>query len=55
MFHVSVSLKNLWTDWYWYALSSHVFLITMHKIDTAAEVYLGPMQTYMNEIFCENS
>ena len=37
-------LKNLWTDWYWYALSSH-FLIAMHEIDTAADVYLEPFQT----------
>ena len=25
----------------------HMFLITMHEIDTAAEVYLEPFQTYM--------
>ena len=31
------------------------FSITMHGIDTAAEVYLEPFQTYMIEIFCENS
>ena len=30
-------LKNLWADWYWYALSSN-YLITMHEIDTAADV-----------------
>ena len=33
----------------------HVFLITMHEIDTAAEVYLELFQTYMLELFCENS
>ena len=33
----------------------HVFLITMHEIDTAAEVYLTPFQTYMLELFYENS
>ena len=29
----------------------HIFLITMHQIDTAAEVPLEPFQTYMIEIF----
>ena len=53
-FYVTVFLENLWTDWYWYALSLH-FLITMHETDTAAEVYLESFQTYMIEIFCENS
>ena len=33
----------------------HILLITMHEIDTAAEVYLEPFQTYMIEIFCEIS
>ena len=33
----------------------HVFLITMHEIDTAAEVYLELFQTYMLELFCGNS
>ena len=33
----------------------HVFLITMHEIDTAAEVYLEPFPTYMFELFCKNS
>ena len=33
----------------------HIFLITMHGIDTAAEVQLEPFQTYMIEIFCKNS
>ena len=33
----------------------HSFLITMHEIDTAAEVHLEPFQTFMIEIFCENS
>ena len=33
----------------------HVFLITMHETDTAAEVYLELFQTYMLELFCENS
>ena len=32
----------------------HVFLITMHEIDTAAEVYLEPFQTYLIELFCKN-
>ena len=27
----------------------------MHEIDTAAEVHLELFQTYMFEIFCENS
>ena len=26
----------------------------MHDIDTAAEAYLEPFQTYMMEAFCEN-
>ena len=30
------------------------FLITVHEIDTAAEVYLELFQTYMIEIFCAN-
>ena len=32
----------------------HIFKITMHVIDTAAELHLEPFQTYMIEIFCEN-
>ena len=32
----------------------HIFLITMHEINTA-EVYLKLFQTYMLELFCENS
>ena len=55
MFHVSVfpekSLNRL-------ALICFIlifFLITMHEKDTTAEVLLEPFQTYMIEIFCENS
>ena len=33
----------------------HVFLITIHEIDTPSEVYLEPFQRYMIELFCENS
>ena len=33
----------------------HVFLITIHEIDTAAEVYVEIFQTYVLELFCENS
>ena len=33
----------------------HIFLITLHEIDTAAKVYLQLFQTYMIELFCENS
>ena len=29
------------------------FLITMHEIDTAAEVYLEPFPTYMFELFLQ--
>ena len=29
------------------------FLITMHEIDTAAEVYLEPFLTYMFELFLQ--
>ena len=29
----------------------HVFLITMHEIDAAAEMYLEPFPTYMFEFF----
>ena len=32
----------------------HVFLITMHQIDRAAEVHLEPFQTYMIAIFFGN-
>ena len=31
------------------------FFITMHEIDTAAEVYLEPFPKYMFELFCKNS
>ena len=31
----------------------HIFLIEMHEIDTVAEVYLEPFQTYMIRIFWE--
>ena len=41
MFHVSVF--------------PHVFLVIVHEIDTAAEVYLEPFQIYMIGIFCEKS
>ena len=41
MFHVSVL--------------PHVFLVIMHEIDTAAELYLEPFQIYMIGIFCEKS
>ena len=55
MFHVSVfaekSLNRLVLVW----LIFTFFLITMHEIDTAVEVYLEPFQTYMIELFCENS
>ena len=36
-------------------LSIHIFLIKMHEVDTTAEVYLEPFQTYMIGIFCEKS
>ena len=55
MFHVSVfpdkSLNRLVLICFIFTF----FLITMHEIDTAAEVPLGPFQTYMIKIFCENS
>ena len=55
MFHVRVfpakSLKRLVLICFIFTL----FLITMHEIDTAAEVHLEPFQTFMIEIFCENS
>ena len=31
----------------------HVFLITMHEIDKAAEVYLEPFQIYMIGLFAK--
>ena len=31
----------------------HIFLITMHEIDTAAEVYLESFLTYMFELFLQ--
>ena len=50
MFHVSVfaekSLNRLILVWLNFS-----FLITLHEIDTAAEVYLEPFQTYMTEFF----
>ena len=30
-----------------------IFFITMHEIDTAAEVYLEPFLTYKFELFCK--
>ena len=53
-FTLVYSLKSLLTDWYWHGSSSR-FLIKMHEIDTAAEVYLEPFQTYMIELFCKNN
>ena len=57
MFHVSVFRENLWIfeQIGIGMLYLHIFLIAMHEIDTAAEVYLEPFQTYMIKIFCENS
>ena len=54
MFHVSVFREKSLNRLVLVCLSSP-FLITVHEIDTAAEVYLEPFQTYMIEIFCENS
>ena len=55
MFHVSVfpdkSLNRLVLICFIFTF----FLITMHEIDTAAEVQLELFQTYMIEIFCESS
>ena len=31
----------------------HISLITMHEIDTAAEVHLEPFQKYVIEIFAK--
>ena len=31
----------------------HDFLIAMHEIDTAAEMYLEPFPTYMFELFLQ--
>ena len=51
MFHVSVfpdkSLNRLVLICFIFTF----FLITMHEIDTAAEVHLEPFQTYMIEFF----
>ena len=56
MFHVSAFPESSLNRLVLVAiLYLHMFLITMHEIDTAAEVYLEPFQTYMIEIFCENS
>ena len=33
----------------------HVFLMIMHEIDAAAEVYLEPFSTNMIKLFCQNS
>ena len=54
MFHVSVFREKSLNRLVLVCLSSH-FLITMHEIDAAAEVYLEPFQTYMIGIFCETS
>ena len=54
MFHVSVFREKSLNRLVLVCLSSH-FLITMHEIDTAAEVYLEPLQTYMIEVFCKNT
>ena len=57
IFHISVFREkhlNRLVLVCWYA-DLHIFLITMHEIDTAAEVYLEPFQTHMIDIFCESS
>ena len=51
MFHARV-FEQIGVD---IILYLHSFLITMHEIDTAAEVHLELFQTYMIELFCENS
>ena len=45
MFHVSV-----FPDWLLICVFLAFFPITMHEIDTAAEVHSEPFQTYMIEI-----
>ena len=55
MFHVSVFPEKSLNRLVLVCFIFICFLITMHEIDTATEVYLEPIQTYMNEIFCENS
>ena len=56
MFYVSVfaeaSLNRLVLVW---LKCLHVFLITMHEVATAVEVYLESFQAYVIELLCENS
>ena len=54
MFHVSIFREKSLNILVLVCLSSH-FLVTMHEIDTAAEVYFELFQTYMIDIFCEIS
>ena len=55
MFHVSVFPEKSLNRLVLICFIFIFFLITMHEKDTTAEVLLEPFQTYMIEIFCENS
>ena len=54
MFHLSVFPENTLDTLVLACFIFACFLITMQEIDTTAEVYLEPIQTYMIEIFCKN-
>ena len=54
MFHLSVFLEKSLNRLVLVCFIFTCFLITMHEIDTVAEMYLKPFRTYMIEIFCEN-
>ena len=54
MFHGSVFLEKSLNGLVLVCFIFTCFLITMHEIVTATEVYLALFQTYMIEIFCES-
>ena len=54
MFHGSVFLEKSLNGLVLVCFIFTCFLITMHEIVAATEVYLALFQTYMIEIFCES-
>ena len=53
--HLSVFAENSLNRLVLAYLILTLFLFTMHEIDTAADVYSEPFQTFMIELFPENS
>ena len=55
MFHVSVFPEKFLNILVLICFIFTFLLIRMHEIDTATEVHIEPFQTYITDIFCENS